>query len=597
MRMCVMDVERDFDLASAQAAWNQIRPGEPLTLGGHYRRKDGSVFPVEVRFGCFDLRGERHYVGLVRDLSERELAEAKLRRSEADLREAQRVARIGNWRLDLATKKLRWSEELFRIFAMEPAGEGPAFEQFLQRVHPEDRPKLVLGDPVPTTEDGATEMEYRVVLPTGAEKTLRSLSYAQRNWAGEVVELFGTAQDVTARRLLEAQVRQAQKLEAIGQLAGGVAHDFNNILAAIMMQAGCLRLAPHLDEETKNTLIEVERTAKRGAALTRQMLLFSRRSPPALQALDLDALVADLLKMLRRLIGENVRLQFEAGLEVPVVEADAGMLEQVLTNLVVNARDAMPEGGTITITASAIHFGESDGRTNPSRRAGCFACLAVSDTGCGMNAETLKHLFEPFFTTKEVGRGTGLGLATVHGIVAQHQGWVEVESAGGQGTTFRVYLPAAPGTVPTQGQETESPNLPRGKGTVLLVEDERAVRQALGAALRQLGYSVQEAASGEEALGLWLTVGDQVDLLLTDMVMPGRMTGRQLAEQLRGLKPGLKVIISSGYSAEIANASQTPEPGVAYLPKPYDLAKLVQLLGEVWPGGRPPPSRWGRPAT
>lgn len=290
----------------------------------------------------------------------------------------------------------------------------------------------------------------------------------------------GMDRDITERKRLEAQLRQAQKLEAIGQLAGGVAHDFNNILAATMMHLGLLQMNTHLDEETRQTLNDLEAEARRAAALTRQLLMFSRRSVLAVKPLDINAVVANLLKMLNRLIGEHIDLRFDGKAGLPLVEADAGMLEQVLMNLVVNARDALPKGGRIVISTALAGFDATDLAANPERRPGQFLCLAVSDTGCGMDAAIVKHIFEPFFTTKEAGKGTGLGLATVHGIVAQHKGWVELESEPGNGATFRVFLPAlteaAEQVVPTRPVES----LRRGRETILLVEDEAQVRQIVG---------------------------------------------------------------------------------------------------------------------
>jgi CheY-like chemotaxis protein len=294
---------------------------------------------------------------------------------------------------------------------------------------------------------------------------------------------------------------------------------------------------------------------------------------------DLNEVVANLLKMLGRLIGEQVQLLFDSktGL-LPAVSADAGMLEQVLMNLVVNARDAMPKGGRITIKTTVEDFGDGEVGLNPSRRRGRFLCLAVADTGVGMDEVTLKRVFEPFFTTKEVGKGTGLGLATVHGIVAQHNGWVEVESEVGQGTTFRVYLPVAREAVTETVKVAPGSELQRGKESILLVEDEDGVRRTTGQALRLLGYRVYEAENGQAAMKQWQAHGAEVELLLTDMVMPEGMTGLELAEQLQGLKPGLKAIISSGYTAEMVQAGVPDKPGLYYLPKPYEVKKLAETV-------------------
>ena len=391
----------------------------------------------------------------------------------------------------------------------------------------------------------------------------------------------GMDRDITERKRLEAQLRQAQKLEAIGQLAGGVAHDFNNILAAIMMHLGLLQMNPDLDDETQCVLKDIDAEARRAAGLTRQLLMFSRRSVLSLKPVAVNDIVANLLKMLTRLIGEHISLRFDSGTGLPLVEADAGMIEQVIMNLVVNARDSMPKGGRITITTTVSEPNNDRAR---DLGGGQFLCVAVSDTGCGMDAATLKRMFEPFFTTKEIGKGTGLGLATVHGIVAQHKGWVEVGSEPGVGTTFRVYLPVLAHSVEEIPQTAPEKFIPRGKETVLLVEDELSVRTLVGKMLRNLGYVVHEAGSGQEAMRVWQVFGQRIDLLFTDMVMPEGMTGLELTEQLQGMKPGLKAVISSGYSAEIVQAGVPTKKGVVYLPKPYDSAVLAQVVRECLDG-------------
>ena len=366
-------------------------------------------------------------------------------------------------------------------------------------------------------------------------------------------------------RVSEDRLRQAQKIEAIGQLAGGVAHDFNNILAAFMMHLGLLEMMPDLSAEMKEALRELDADARRAAALTRQLLMFSRRSILTLKPLDLTEVIADLLKMLTRLIGEDVNLRFDRQTALPWVEADASLLEQVLMNLVVNARDAMPRGGLISIGTSSVEVRPDDPQVGLNgRRAGRFVCLAVSDSGSGMGADTIKRVFEPFFTTKAAGKGTGLGLATVQGIVAQHKGWVDVESVVGIGTTFQVFLPAVSDNGRSAKVEVEVAVQPiaRGREAILVVEDEPSVRKLVMRSLQQLGYRVYEAANGQEAVQLWDSCGAEVHLLLTDMVMPEGMTGLELAAVLCERKPGLKVIVASGYSTEVVQAGFPRQAGI-----------------------------------
>lgn len=388
----------------------------------------------------------------------------------------------------------------------------------------------------------------------------------------------GMDRDITERKRLEEDLRQAQKLEAIGQLAGGVAHDFNNILAAIMMQHSLMQMNPTLDKETHSALKDLEEETRRATDITRQLLMFSRRAVTTFVPLDLNQVVDNLLKMLRRLIGEHIKLELGDRTSLPLVEADAGMMQQVVMNLVVNARDAMPNGGKITISTARADFSEAKDSPGPNRRAGRFVLLMVTDTGHGMDSATLRRVFEPFFTTKEVGKGTGLGLATVHGIAAQHKGWVEVESKMGSGTTFQIYLPAFDGAEAKASAPRQPPPSLGGKETILVVEDQPNVRRLLSQTLRVHGYAVYEVGNGQEAVRLWQEQGDIIDLLFTDMVLPEGMTGLELAGRLRALKPDLKVIISSGYSHEFAQKGAIDKAGILYLPKPYESHLLAETL-------------------
>ena len=381
--------------------------------------------------------------------------------------------------------------------------------------------------------------------------------------------------DITEQKHLEDQLRQAQKMEAIGQLAGGVAHDFNNILTAMLMHLGLLQEEPQLAPEIKASLTEIEISANRAANLTRQLLLFGRRQVMQMKPVDINEVVDNLLKMLRRLLGENVALEFRGKANLPLIEADGGMLEQMVMNLSVNARDAMPQGGRLTITTSLVDVDPKTAENNPEARPGRFVCLNVSDTGTGMDEATLKRIFEPFFTTKDVGKGTGLGLATVYGIVKQHQGWPEVESVPGKGTAFRIFLPVSEAMARPPTPPSPDPAAHGGSETILLVEDERTVRQMVARCLQRNGYQVLEAANGTEALALWQEHRGRIDLLFTDMVMPEGVSGLDLALRLRADKEGLKTIISSGYSLEISTTGAPRDDQITFLAKPYEIAALA----------------------
>jgi PAS domain S-box-containing protein len=398
-----------------------------------------------------------------------------------------------------------------------------------------------------------------------------------RDSVGQIVNYVAVKHDITKQIQLETQVRHSQKVDAIGQLAGGVAHDFNNILATMIMQADLL-LEDQLPATTRDGLGYIRSAAERAASLTRQLLLFSRRQVMQVRVLDINAVVTNLTKMLQRIIGDDVRLQLHLHFAPLMTRADAGMLEQVLMNLAVNARDAMSGGGFIHIGTTELHVDEDFKRLHPDAALGHYVGFSVRDNGRGIPPEVLPRIFEPFFTTKETGKGTGLGLATVYGIVSQHAGWLNVESQPGQGARFQVFFPAwqsnSAGTTPSD----EKTDLCGGTETILLVEDDPSVRLLTRAALERHGYQVVEAADGVEALKVWPTHRDQVALLLTDLVMPSGISGLVLAEKLLQDKPRLKVIYCSGYSADIAGRPLDLRPGDHFMQKPYSPNQLLVTL-------------------
>ena len=392
------------------------------------------------------------------------------------------------------------------------------------------------------------------------------------------------------RKQTEEQFRQVQKMEAVGQLAGGVAHDFNNILAASMLQLNLLLEDTTLPHPVRSALMELNRDSERAADLTRQLLMFSQRHQIKMAQLDLNRILSDLLKMLGRILGETIQLAFKPAPAPLWVEADSGKIQQIVMNLCVNARDAMPQGGTLVLTTSEFTLDEATARDIPDARPGRYACLAVSDNGCGMTEQVRSRIFEPFFTTKGVGRGTGLGLSTVYGIVHQHHGWIQVRSEVGQGTEFRVFIPALPGE-PALDREENQRVLHHGKGTILVVEDDAGVRGMVVLSLRHLGYHVLESATGEEALRLWAERGRDIDLLFTDMIMPGSISGAELALTLKTSSPSLKIIISSGYSMENNHLDVAWEHDVTYLPKPYSAHALASVVSACLDPQAPAPDR------
>ena len=529
---------------------------------GHYcvpirsRDKTSGVITLHVAHGCKrEQRAERFLTAVADALAvmiERQRTENAMQESEEQFRAMFEMASIGMGQADPQSGQfLRVNQKLCAITGYSAA------ELLGMRIseitHPDDRQqdreefqRVVRG------EAPDYHLEKRYVRKDGAVIWVSANMTVIRDAAGQPVRTMATIEDITERKALEEQLRQSQKMEAVGQLAGGVAHDFNNMLAVIRGNAELLLMdEAQYTAEAKVGLEHVVEASERAANLTRQLLTFSRKQVMQPQPLLLNEVIANLTKMLNRVISENIDLQCHYAALLPHVQADTGMMEQVILNLVINARDAMPEGGQLRVATEQVVLDEAHARANPGACAGEFVCLLVSDSGTGIAPEVLPRIFEPFFTTKDVGKGTGLGLATVYGIVRQHQGWIEVSSQVGEGSTFKVFLPAIPtpaGLAPAAEAEAE---IRGGNETILLVEDEHTVRVTTRRLLESKGYRIREATNGREALEVWQSHAGEIALLLTDIIMPGEMTGRDLAEQLWGQRPALKVIFMSGYSADV----------------------------------------------
>jgi two-component system, cell cycle sensor histidine kinase and response regulator CckA len=404
------------------------------------------------------------------------------------------------------------------------------------------------------------------------EITCHSLKFAGKEaW-------LALAFNVTERLSLEAQLRQSQKMESVGQLAGGIAHDFNNLLTVISGHAGLLLAKESLPPKIADSLKEIYEAAKRAADLTRQLLTFSRKQVIQPQVVDLNEVVSNVSKMLRRILGEDIALEVNFSPSLPCVKADLGMMEQVLLNLAVNSRDAMPRGGQLRINTSSEIVDEAHTQKNAEAAKGRFVCLSFADTGCGIPPENLTRIFEPFFTTKELDRGTGLGLATVYGIIKQHRGWIEVTSEVQHGTTFKVFLPASNEPSGTVSMPAGEPRVIGGTETILVVEDEAPLLRLIHHILESHGYKVLDCANGNAALELWGEHRKKIDLLFTDMVLPDGMTGPELAEILVAGKPGLKVIYTSGYDREKLSAGPALKEGFNFIQKPFHARKLAETV-------------------
>jgi PAS domain S-box-containing protein len=515
-------------------------------------------------------------VALALEAAERRQAEAALRASEERFRELAENIQEVFWMTDPAKGKMLYVSPAYEAIwgrSRLSLYESPA--AWLDSIHEDDRDRIRLA--AAAQARGGYNEVYRIVRPDGGLRWIHDRGFPVVGEGGEVARIVGTAEDVTKQRQLEEQYRQSQKMEAIGRLAGGVAHDFNNILAAMMMQAELTLMEDDIPDDVRQSLGDIRADAQRAANLTRQLLLFSRREVMQPRNLDLNDLVTSLAKMLQRIIGEDVRLEIDLHEGPLLTYADPGMLDQVLMNLAVNARDAMPSGGSLLLETAERTIAAEEAAASTDASEGRHLCLSVTDTGCGIAPEHLSRVFEPFFTTKVAGSGTGLGLATVFGIVKQHGGWLEVDSQVDKGTTFRVFLPAVEAS-DTPHVVPDSVAVGGGSETILLVEDEAAVRTLTHVVLERSGYRVLPASSGVEAVAVWERSKGKVDLLFTDIVMPDQMSGRELAERLRTDDPGLRVLFTSGYSADIAGRALILQAGQNFIAKP---ASPQQILASV----------------
>jgi PAS domain S-box-containing protein len=552
------EARRDFE-KMASGKWSRAE-SESLTV-------EGRATPVEIRASRIEY-GDRPALLLhVRDITERREAEAALQSSETLFRSVWKNSMTGLRLVNEEGVMVAVNDAFCRLVGMEAHQlEGQPFAVIYAAS--EDRERMLAEHREAfRTRTVQRKPERQYALQNGNAVTLETIDSFIRLHERPVLMLT-SFRDVTAQRQLEEQLRQSQKMEAIGQLAGGVAHDFNNILTVVQGHASLL-LAANLGESALKSADQIFQAAERAAGLTRQLLTFSRRQVFQPKQLDLNKVVGNMTNMLGRLLGEDVALQLNYCQSSPLVEADAGMLEQVLLNMAVNARDAMPKGGQLAIRVTVTDVDETYNRGRPDTRAGRFVCLSVADTGTGISPENLPRVFEPFFTTKEIGKGTGLGLATAYGIVKQHQGWIEVESQVGKGTTFRIYLPFAGNGQNAVEKPATQVAVRGGSETILVVEDELPVCELVSRLLNKYGYKVLPAGNAVEALELWQNHKDQIALLLTDLVMPNHMNGRELAEKLWAERPGLKVIFTSGYSADIVGKDFKLEPELNFLQKPY----------------------------
>lgn len=579
----------DLALVNAQLA---TLPIEPLFVSEYRLRHKAGHYVWIFDRGVISRNAQgrvTRVIGIMWDITARKLAEESLRESETRFRQLAENIQEVFWMTDLTKNQMIYiSPGYEKIWGRSCAELYHSPKLWLEAIHSEDRARVETA--ILTKQSAGTyDEEYRIQRPDGSLRWVRDRAFPIRDLDGKVFRVVGIAEDMTRQRQLEEQFRQVQKMEAVGQLASGVAHDFNNLLTVIR---GGSELLLNNEKpgspEARELLHQIIATTDRAANLTRQLLLFSRKQHLQSQNLNLNELVENLTKLLRRIIGEDIRLRCEFGPELPQIHADPGMMEQVIMNLVVNARDAMPQGGTLTLRTSLDSRHGLFQTTALTSDCETYVCLNVSDTGTGIPEEILPRIFEPFFTTKEAGKGTGLGLATAYGIVQQHRGWMEVQSQLGVGTSFHIGLPVSH-TVAASRSTEDQPAAPlislHGTETILLVEDEASVRRLVRNVLERHEYQVYEADCGKSALKAWQEHKDSINLLMTDMVMPDGITGLMLAEQLRQERPGLKVIFSSGYSADMGVQDFSFPADSLYLQKPFNPQILLQTLRTYPDGG------------
>ena len=516
-------------------------------------------------------------VASFRDIGESVRAAEALDQHRAFLEQAQETAHIGSWVADLdGGGRAWWSAETHRIFGVSPETFDGTEAAFYERVHPDDRESVHAAGQAAIAQGRRFDIEHRVVWLDGTVRWVHEHGSIVRDTSGRPARMMGTVQDITERRLLEDQLRQSQKMEAIGRLAGGIAHDLNNALTAI---AGYAELAlGELNAETiaRADVEEIRRAAERAGSVTRQLLAFSRKQLIEARVFDLNETVAAIARLLSRLLGSDVRVETRVAPEAVLVRADPGQIEQAIINLAVNARDAMPGGGHITVTTARETVDDEFARTHVPMTPGEYAVLSVADTGHGMTLETQAHIFEPFFTTKEIGKGTGLGLSMVYGTLKRSGGFIFVDSEIGRGTTFRLYFPAAHAEASAPEPPAPREERPRGHETLLIVEDETSVRNLIAAALKNDGYDLLLAGSAEEALTIVESHKGAIDLLLTDAILPGR-SGVELVAEMAKRRPGLRVLVMSGYTEDTLSM----ETGVVRLQKPFTPRELRQRIRDA----------------
>jgi PAS domain S-box-containing protein len=560
-------------------------PGVTSPAEWRLRCRDGSWLHVE-NVGTNLLPGPsaRGLVLNTRDVTDRRRIEEALRRSEERYRLVSRATKDVVYDWHIASDAVTWNDGIATVLGYSAHDVRPQLGWWDANIHPDDRARVLATLEAAIAGGSASWTgEYRFRRRDGSYAQVQDGGYIVRDDSGEAVRMIGSMQDITSRKQLEEQLRQSQKMDAVGRLAGGIAHDFNNLLTVIKCHSELLLEELAQASSQHEEVRDIQKAAERATALTRQLLAFSRKQLLQPRVIDLNAVVGEVEPMLRRLIGEDIGIATMLDPALGRTMSDPSQLEQLLVNLAVNARDAMPGGGTLTIETANIDLDDQHELRHAVAQPGPYVMLVVGDDGCGMDADTRARAFEPFFTTKPAGQGTGLGLSTVYGIVQQSGGYISVQSEPGRGTTFRIYLPrVAAAAAPAPAMPAPAGST-RGSETILLVEDEDAVRALAKRILERQGYRVFEARHGADALRVAEQLDGRIDLVLTDVVMP-HMNGRELAERLAAIRPGGAVLFMSGYTDDEIIRRGLLDPEMAFLQKPFTANALARAVRDMLDG-------------
>jgi two-component system, cell cycle sensor histidine kinase and response regulator CckA len=529
---------------------------------------------------------QRH-VGVAIDITRRKRAEEALLRSMQRLELAQKAGKIGTFEWDIASGKMVWAPELEALYGLPPGGFKGQFDDWKEAIHPSDRDRAERELFAALQSKSDVDTTFRIVWPDRSLHWMTVRSTVFYNEQGEPSRMIGINADITEYRKLEEQFRQAQKMEAVGRLAGGVAHDFNNLLTVVTGYTELLQALLGEETEPQKYAAEILAASNRGAALTRQLLALSRQQVLEPRVLNINDVVMGMENMLRRLIGEDIRMAVVCQPDAGAVRADRGQIEQVIMNLAVNARDAMPTGGTLTIETANVLLDQSYVLSHPITHPGPHVMLAVTDTGHGMDEATMSRIFEPFFTTKEVGKGTGLGLATVYGIVKQSDGNIWVYSELDQGTTFKIYFPCVDKTPAPAEKAEPAAAQSAGSETILLAEDDESLRTLVRGVLASRGYKVLGAGRPEEVLAIARGHLEPIHLLVTDVIMPD-IRGPELADRVAVLHPEARTLFMSGYTDRSIEDPGIKKEGRAFLQKPFSPDLLLRKVREILDSPLPP---------